>query len=393
MDRKLVVETIAYKLNSGYWSAGDRYFFDKRACLEHASKIKSFNVQFHWFDSAFQSLDWNKPPTQSLDQLYLTRAQQIRDKYSYVVLAFSGGADSTNVLDTFLENNIQLDEIVCYYPVEVVDKLLPTFDANDKGKDKCHFEYKMACEPKLQQVANQYPNIKITVLDFTRDSQQLVSSSNAYDMNMAGMSISPILAGHVAVAKRLRNLAEQGHNVGCIFAVDKPRLLFNKQTKKFGAYFSDFSTIYCKTDIDGYRPNIEPFYWSPDLPELFRAQCYLVKQAIEPYTRMFPRPEWCEQLYDVKYVNVDILNVHTDFVKRILYKNFNPNLWQTEKTSSLFYHDNCSWFWSELTDSRTKDFYDGQLKEWLNGIDPKLILYKNNRPDRFIDLYSKIYWL
>ena len=203
---KKVAEKIALKLNSGYWSAAGNYFFDKRTCLQHASKynIDRHSVKFHWFDSVFETVKWDAPPQQSLTQLYQQRAQQLRDKYDYLVLAFSGGADSTNVLDTFLDNNIAIDEIVCYYTVEVVDKLMPTFNPLNKSRDKMIFEYNMACAPKLQEVVKNHPNIKITILDYTRDAIDLVGSSNALDMDMAGMSMSPVLAGHVAVSKRLK---------------------------------------------------------------------------------------------------------------------------------------------------------------------------------------------
>jgi len=50
--------------------------------------------------------------SESLDFLYALRARQLREKYDYLVLYFSGGADSTNILKTFIDNNIFLDEIV-----------------------------------------------------------------------------------------------------------------------------------------------------------------------------------------------------------------------------------------------------------------------------------------
>ena len=97
-------------------------FFNKIECLQYASKIKNYKVSYHLFDSAYEALDWTAEPKSSLDELYKLRAWQIRDKYKYVVLAFSGGADSSNVLDTFIENNIPLDEIVTYYPIKAIEK-------------------------------------------------------------------------------------------------------------------------------------------------------------------------------------------------------------------------------------------------------------------------------
>jgi len=63
-------------------------------------------------NSVFENIDWTKEPTKSLKQLYKERAQQIRDMYDYLILYFSGGSDSITVLNTFLDNDIPLDEVV-----------------------------------------------------------------------------------------------------------------------------------------------------------------------------------------------------------------------------------------------------------------------------------------
>ena len=70
----------------------------------------------HWDfnESVFSSYDWTVEPNESIADLYRQRAQQLRDKYDYIVLMFSGGADSTTVLRSFLDNDIKLDEAVSY---------------------------------------------------------------------------------------------------------------------------------------------------------------------------------------------------------------------------------------------------------------------------------------
>ena len=84
------------------------------------SKVQAFEIakrlgrkpRFCFFDRVLQSVDWTIEPTESLQQLYRDRAQQLRDQYSKISLFFSGGFDSTNVLETFVKNNIYLDEII-----------------------------------------------------------------------------------------------------------------------------------------------------------------------------------------------------------------------------------------------------------------------------------------
>lgn len=61
---------------------------------------------------SYMSSDWTKEPIESFEELKKRRAEQLREKYSYLVLYFSGGADSTTMVNAFLKNNIHVDEIV-----------------------------------------------------------------------------------------------------------------------------------------------------------------------------------------------------------------------------------------------------------------------------------------
>ena len=46
------------------------------------------------------------------NHLLKTRIKNLRDKYSYIRLWFSGGKDSTLALQTAIKNNVFIDEIV-----------------------------------------------------------------------------------------------------------------------------------------------------------------------------------------------------------------------------------------------------------------------------------------
>ena len=70
------------------------------------------NVGFYYHDKEFSKIDWNYEPPQSLQDLYRIKAEKIRQDYGYVILAYSGGMDSSQVLETFYYNNIHIDEIL-----------------------------------------------------------------------------------------------------------------------------------------------------------------------------------------------------------------------------------------------------------------------------------------
>jgi len=58
------------------------------------------------------NVDWTKEPKESFKELCRQRAEQIRDTYDYVIVYFSGGSDSTTVMNAFLDNGIKIDEVV-----------------------------------------------------------------------------------------------------------------------------------------------------------------------------------------------------------------------------------------------------------------------------------------
>lgn len=64
------------------------------------------------FETAFDFIDWSKEPAETFKELCKQRAQQIRDTNDYVILYFSGGSDSTTVLNAFVDNGIFIDEVV-----------------------------------------------------------------------------------------------------------------------------------------------------------------------------------------------------------------------------------------------------------------------------------------
>lgn len=113
--------------------------------------------KFYYYDKEFMKVDWLTEPTESLDQLYKIRAQQIRDEYDYVIVCYSGGADSTNILETFYYNNIHIDEIVV---VGALSQDPEQGSDNNHNGDLYHNAF-----PTLNQM--NFPKTKISVIDYT----------------------------------------------------------------------------------------------------------------------------------------------------------------------------------------------------------------------------------
>ena len=82
------------------FSAIDEYEkYKKGLCLETPNEYDNYNFV--------------NEPEKDLTDLLLYEAQKVRAENNYLRLFYSGGADSHAVLNTFIQNNIHLDEIVC----------------------------------------------------------------------------------------------------------------------------------------------------------------------------------------------------------------------------------------------------------------------------------------
>ena len=73
-----------------YLTTNNQKFRGKLECMLYCA---SHNVDFKWVfnDAYYDQLDWSVEPTDTLFDLYRQRAQQIRDKYDYLILHLSAG--------------------------------------------------------------------------------------------------------------------------------------------------------------------------------------------------------------------------------------------------------------------------------------------------------------
>jgi hypothetical protein len=99
----------------GYYTVGDKVFYSKSQVLTESTKNGQY-PHWHFNHDTFRSIDTTMEPNVDIRLLYKMRAIQLREKYDYLRLEFSGGSDSATVLMSFINNGIHLDEIVCRYP-------------------------------------------------------------------------------------------------------------------------------------------------------------------------------------------------------------------------------------------------------------------------------------
>ena len=133
------------------------------------------------------ALDWTQPSRIPLTTLYKIRAQQLRDKYDYLMLMFSGGADSTTVLHSFVLNNIHLDEVVVSWPKTQSSGRYTV--SHSRNPENFTSEWDLAIEPRLKWLEKHFPQTKITIIDTManidlkedRDDTAIVTTKHSYN--------------------------------------------------------------------------------------------------------------------------------------------------------------------------------------------------------------------
>jgi hypothetical protein len=380
----ILAEKFSLEKSCGYWKVNNQYFFNKFECLRYASSIKNYEITYHFHDFIYKSLDWSKEPIDSLQEMYKQRAQQIRDGHDYLILSFSGGADSTNVLDSFINNNIKLDEIYCEYPIEAIEKLKHKFN-NIKDPKHIIFEWFMAAEPILKRLSITNPEIKITLQSDTQKCIEAIDNSELYKY-MRPNTINPLTRYHT-LYEIAREKTKYG-KVAVITGLDKPRIAYNPMSKAFYSVFEDFSNGFINQgNLSSDEITTEHFYYTWRYPKLNQKMCFVIKNAL---LEAMKTPELYSSLLLKTRDGIHIYDMHKDFFKKILYETWDLNIWQAQKSGNIFYSPITQWvFDKDITTDKTREYYNKQLLELIEGIDDHLFNYENGQKIAPINFVTK----
>jgi len=260
----------------GYYTVGDYKTYSKLdAILKHDAS--GTIPQWHFNDEVFSSTNWQLEPAESLLELYRQRAQRIRDQYDYLVLFYSGGADSTNILQTFINNDIKLDEIAQFYSLE-----------GDGGDVDANFnsEVVQVAIPWSQKITQQHTHIRHRVIDQSRLIDDIYNMPEIkfdfiYQQNTC---ISPNNFSRVYLRKVVKDYADiiaSGKRLCFIWGAEKPRL--SVINGRYAVRFQDMvdncvSPLIQQQDFPGWYDEL--FYWSPDFTQGLVKQAHVVKKAL-----------------------------------------------------------------------------------------------------------------
>jgi hypothetical protein len=271
-------------------------FYSDRESLFDAMIINGdfdYYAKFYFNDDIFEKFDWTKEPQFSLDDLYKVRAKQIRDEYDYVILSYSGGSDSTEILETFLSCGLFIDEIQTVHYSELIRQMDEDTIANDESL-AVMLEYKRAVLPKLRRVRELSPNTKITEIDVSNYTHEQISKNRFDYMGLTGHKTNG-----TGLIKPLRTNTFYMHNynqqhfkgkgkVAFVRGYDKPILSIENGNLMFR--FSDMplhGVKLMRNNEVGEMYTFEDFFWSCKMPLIPIKQSHVIKKHIERDPSLF----------------------------------------------------------------------------------------------------------
>ena len=151
--------------NIGYYECNNVFFYSKVKASIYANTVKK-PIKWIYNDDLFSIYNWRKEPNLNLDELYNKRARQLREKYDYLILSFSGGADSYNVAMSFIRQGLLIDEIVTNHLTKGAERIT-VLDTSVIDPWNLNAEYYLNAIPRLKEIEILSPKTKITTLDTT----------------------------------------------------------------------------------------------------------------------------------------------------------------------------------------------------------------------------------
>jgi hypothetical protein len=341
----------------GYYLVGDKKIHNKiQACKVASDSGQS--VSWHWHDTQWRSIDWSSEPDVDIYNLYRMRARQIRERYDYVIINYSGGADSQTLVDAFLDAGCHIDEIVTMWNRKYVRSISRDVRCTDVRNLEAEFD--LTTNPGLDRIRQRSPHTKISYRDICDSVLDVFNRADGESwLTLTSEHLNPgYMSRWTATGDRSQLIMlDRGLNTVMVSGIDKPKICIRDD----GGYYLYFVDILVNNgrgsvNLPEYdNINYELFYWTPDMPEISIKQAHLVRR-------------WFENNPMLKYLltwpNTSHANrtTYEKIIKSIIYARYDSNTFQVDKPTSTVTCEWDDWFFREH--KNTLAFHT-----WKQGID------------------------
>jgi len=368
----------------GFYICNGQEFSSKIKALLYSNEVNK-PVDWLFNDRVFQSYNWTWEPTETLDQLYDQRARQLRNEYDYVILSYSGGADSHNILMSFVRQGLHIDEILVNHFEKAAGKFVDLNPANTDAKN-AGAEHYLQTIPRLKEIAPKIPKTKITLVDMsdhlfglmenTGDASWVLTKREG--INPAGATRFNYL--HLG---EVRKKFDKEKSICMIVGVEKPRTAITTNgdlVMRFVDRAANQQTV--SEHLKDYtNSTAEFFYWSPDAVPLMIKQGHVIKKYLSA------NPVMQHHWYAPNITFETVRLVHERILRNLLYSStWNESYWQADKSTSDWHSEFDLWFKEGYSDSKAVNIW----REGVEYISSSLSNFVNDSGDG-LKHYTKYY--
>jgi hypothetical protein len=370
--------------NIGYYECNNVFFYSKVKASIYANTVKK-PIKWIYNDDLFSIYNWRKEPNLNLDELYNKRARQLREKYDYLILSFSGGADSYNVAMSFIRQGLLIDEIVTNHLTKGAERIT-ILDTSVIDPWNLNAEYYLNAIPRLKEIEILSPKTKITTLDTTDSTiASLTSKKEDWILDRKdNLNFAMTFRYNHFYFDSVKKQFDKNFKIGIITGLEKPRTCL----KGNQFYFTINDTL--ATNMSGIHdfneyPNaiVEHFYWSRDSLDIMCKQSHVVKRWLEKNNKYYENwrlnswQDW--RLFKEK------------LVRDLVYTTWNPEWFQVEKALSGWHTEHDDWAHKLMCGTQELDVWNEGIN-YIAKIAPDFIDYdKFGRPDRLKNYYKYYY--
>jgi hypothetical protein len=356
-SEKIMLDSINTEL--GYYICDEKIFTSKIEACIHGTKTQK-PVQWIFNDAVFSRFDWSAEPDETLDELYDRRAREIRERYDYVIVSYSGGADSHNLLTSFFRQDLLVDEII----VNIFEKANRLYVPNGAVKDSWNYgaEYSLQIYPRLEEIRNRCPNTKITVVDM---------SDTVFDtLNTAGdeswimdkretLNVSGLTRYNYVWFKEVKKNFDKNKKIVLVLGEGKP-MTYISNGKMFITFIDNIANVITAQEHLNDHPNAkaELFYWHPSSTKMMAKQAHTTKKYLLANPAM--RQIWTPKT-KLEFAENSRKYYHS-ILRNIIYTTWNESWYQSDKGKSGWYDDIDEWFHRLYKDTREYAIWQAGIK-------------------------------
>jgi hypothetical protein len=356
------IDDLEYTKHGYYLANGIKTFSKFEAWQLSGNDISK--IKFIFNDDVFGTYNWSKEPEEDIYELYRRRAHQLRKDYDYIVLIYSGGIDSHTILETFLNNNLRIDEICSFsnndvqaktekFNQEIYNAAIPFVETLDLKKLGTKFRLVNIGQMIIDQMSDEYHLENFKHYSITTPLWRTAVSNHILKSN---------IVDH-------RKLVESGKRVCYIWGHEKPtmRVIDQHYCLTIPDGFSGFGAKQynnrkvLKNNFDNFYD--EAFYICREVPEISIKQGHMLANLMSDMlandNRL--RKVWEIPIFGpyVQYKMIDDINsiwLSKAAVDKCIYPQALMARFGDDKlyTGSTIFSKKDNWFYNSNHENRTK---------------------------------------